>query len=119
VRVQAAILSVAHSFRVQNYRLPANDTCKGTLSVFGAIAQKYRGIVGTFIGDSCNTGYEKDYVYDQRLRYQSPPHFLDPVKSAWGLKTWAEVRACYTPAGVLRNPSGTPRQCPLPTGDGS
>jgi hypothetical protein len=118
-RLQAAVLSVAHSFRVQNYRLPANDTCKGTLSVFGAIAQKYRGIVGTFSGNDCNTGYEKDYVYDQRLRYQSPPHFLDPVRSAWGLRTWAEVQGCYTTAGVLRDPSGTPRQCPLPTGDGS
>ena len=29
------------------------------------------------------TGYIKDYNYDDRLRYQEPPHFLDPVQSAW------------------------------------
>jgi hypothetical protein len=99
--VHAAILSVNHSFRVQNYRL---GSPKGDLSIFGAIAQRYRGIVGTFSGNNVVTGYEKDYVYDQRLKYQSPPHFLDPVKSAWGIATWAEVKPCYPDTtGAVRN----------------
>ena len=51
----------------------------GTLTVNGAIAQKFRGAVGTTGG----TGYIKDYNYDDRLRYQEPPHFFDPVQSAW------------------------------------
>ena len=42
--VQAAILAVNHSFRVQNYNLGAP---LGTLNVLGAIAQRYRGAVGT------------------------------------------------------------------------
>jgi hypothetical protein len=51
----------------------------GTLEVNGAIAQKFRGAVGT----SGGTGYFKNYVYDDRLRYEAPPHFLNPVQSAW------------------------------------
>ena len=55
-----------------------------TLTVNGAISQKFRGAVGTFGGDG--TGYIKDYNYDDRLRYISPPHFLDPVESAWHIQ---------------------------------
>jgi Flp pilus assembly protein TadG len=89
--IQAAILSVQHSFRVQNYSQP-NDCSDplGVLSITGAIAQQYRGIVGTFSGNSSCSGYDKNYVYDQRLKYLEPPHFIDPVASAWGVVTWAE-----------------------------
>jgi hypothetical protein len=50
--------------------------------VNGAISQKFRGAVGTTGG----TGYLKDYNYDDRLRYQEPPNFLDPVQSAWHIQ---------------------------------
>lgn len=83
--IQAAILSVQHSFRVQWYQY-GDDAVTGTLNVTGAIAQKYRGIVG-LIG---NTGYAKNYVYDQRLKYDSPPKFLNPVAAAYQVVTWAE-----------------------------
>jgi hypothetical protein len=92
VQIQAANLSVQHSIRVQNYRF---GTPLGLLSIRGAIAQRYRGIVGTFSGPNPNSGYEKDYLYDPRLRYQSPPHFLDPVSSAWQVVTWAEGIPAY------------------------
>ena len=49
-RISAAILSVAHSFRVQNYAYGV-DNPLGRHHVNGAIAQKYRGIVG-LIGTS-------------------------------------------------------------------
>jgi hypothetical protein len=79
VRIEAAILSVKHSFTVDNW-----DCGKlGTLKIVGAIAQKYRGVVQTFSGSSVVTGYVKDYWFDDRLRYRSPPYFLDPVDSAW------------------------------------
>ena len=29
------------------------------------------------------SGYLKDYNYDDRLRYRSPPYFLNPVDAAW------------------------------------
>jgi hypothetical protein len=85
--VNAAILSLQHSFRVQQYNSGDKDQL-GDLHVVGAIAQKYRGAVGTIN----STGYLKDYVYDNRLQYLSPPKFLDPVKVSWGVATWAEVK---------------------------
>jgi hypothetical protein len=90
--INAAILAVNHSFIVQNY---AEGTPKGRLTVFGAIAQRFRGPVGTFSGNSTVSGYEKDYVYDDRLQFQSPPYFLDPVRSSWKVATWAEIPPCY------------------------
>ncbi len=78
VRIDAAILAIDHSFIVDHYDCGAK---LGTLQVNGAIAQKYRGAVGT-VGSSGH-GYLKDYNYDDRLRYQEPPHFFDPVQSAW------------------------------------
>jgi hypothetical protein len=31
-------------------------------------------------------GYAKSYNYDDRLRYQEPPYFFDPVQSAWHIQ---------------------------------
>ncbi len=78
LNVDAAILTINHSFIVDNYNCGAQ---LGTLTVHGAIAQKFRGPVGTY--GSSNTGYIKNYVYDDRLRYVEPPNFIDPVQSAW------------------------------------
>jgi hypothetical protein len=80
VTIEAAILTLDHSFIVDNY--PCGDEL-GTLTVTGAIAQKFRGPVGTFSGSNRTHGYEKNYNYDDRLRYRNPPYFLDPVAAAW------------------------------------
>jgi hypothetical protein len=88
--IQAAILSLQHSFIVQNYQYGAP---LGSLSINGAIAQQYRGPVGTFSGGSIVTGYAKAYLYDTRLKYLSPPHFLNPVQAAWQVGTWGEIPA--------------------------
>ena len=76
VRIDAAILSLAHSFTVDNYDCGSQLQ---SLLVNGAIAQKYRGAVGT----SGGTGFVKDYNYDDRLRYRSPPFFLEPIAASW------------------------------------
>jgi type II secretory pathway pseudopilin PulG len=76
-RIDAAMLSLAHSFMVDNYMCGDGE---GNLTVNGAIAQYYRGVVGTGNGD---TGYIKDYNYDDRLKVREPPNFLDPVKTSW------------------------------------
>jgi len=92
--VQAAILAVNHSFRVQNYNLGGP---LGTLNILGAIAQRYRGAVGTGSGGSITTGFAKSYVYDQRLKYQSPPKFLAPIAASWAIAVWKEIPV---PAGM-------------------
>lgn len=76
LRIDAALLAIDHSFIVDHY---ACGGSLGELEVNGAIAQKFRGAVGTTSG----TGYLKDYNYDDRLRYLEPPHFFDPVEAAW------------------------------------
>jgi Tfp pilus assembly protein PilX len=76
LNIDAALLSIDHSFIVDHYDCGSS---LGTLTVNGAISQKFRGAVGTTGG----TGYIKDYNYDDRLRFQEPPHFFDPVQSAW------------------------------------
>jgi type II secretory pathway pseudopilin PulG len=76
VTIEAAIMSVQHSFIVDNWNEGAR---LGTLTVFGAIAQKFRGPVGT----STPTGYTKNYNYDDRMHYRNPPSFLDALSAAW------------------------------------
>ena len=88
-QVNAAILTLQHSFGVQQYRI---GSPLGTINLFGTIAQRYRGPVGT---GSISTGYYKHYVYDTRMRSAPPPYFLDPVCSAWGVKTYGELAPRY------------------------
>jgi len=75
VTIDAALLAINHSFIVDHYDCGSSQ---GTLTVRGAIAQKFRGAVGTTGGD---TGYLKSYNYDDRLRFLSPPSFIKPEQS--------------------------------------
>lgn len=84
-QIDAAILSVSASFIVDNYDCGSQGEL-GHLNVFGAIAQVYRGPVG-IIG---RYGYLKHYVYDDRLREQEPPHFLNPIQAAWRIQRETE-----------------------------
>lgn len=90
ITIEAAILSVTHSFITDNFFCggPIGSTHK--LTVLGAIAQKFRGAVATSAGSALANGYLKAYTYDNRLKYRSPPHFLDPVNAAWRLQTFTE-----------------------------
>lgn len=89
-RIDAAILSLTHSFMVDNYGCASSE---GTLTVNGAIAQYYRGVVGTGNG---TTGYIKDYNYDDRLKVREPPNFLDPVKTSWRIVRQTEQKPAAT-----------------------
>jgi Tfp pilus assembly protein PilX len=86
IRIDAAMLSLQHSFLVDNFQCGQR---LGTLTVNGAIAQKFRGPVGTF-GSGSGTGYTKNYWYDDRLKFRAPPYFLDPVDSRWVVKRYTE-----------------------------
>ena len=85
--IEAAILSLQHSFTVDNYYCGHPI---GTLTVKGVIAQRFRGPVGTGGASGASTGYIKNYQYDDRLAYRSPPNFLDPVQSAWRVSRYTE-----------------------------
>ena len=80
-----------------------NTACSGThpcavagahsINLNGVIAQKFRGPVGTFSSGSgtLQTGYNKHYSYDSRLKYLSPPFFLNPTQSAWIRNSYSEI----------------------------
>jgi type II secretory pathway pseudopilin PulG len=84
--IQAAILTLKHSFMVDGWYC---GVPLGTLTIDGVIAQKYRGPVGRG-GNSPTNGYIKNYIYDPRLQFRAPPHFLDPVESAWRVWRYTE-----------------------------
>jgi Tfp pilus assembly protein PilX len=97
--IDAAILSVAHTFQVQNYRYTGK---RGDLTIKGAIAQKFRGPVGTSSGGVIVNGYNKDYNYDPRLKYTAPPKFLSPVTTTYGVTTWMDTTAAMNADGSYR-----------------
>ncbi|MCB1280394.1 MAG: hypothetical protein KDB18_02600, partial [Salinibacterium sp.] len=98
--IDAAIISVLHTFQVQNFRYTGN---RGTLTVKGAIAQKFRGPVGTGYSDgTIASGYAKDYNYDPRFRYTAPPKFLSPVTTTYGVTTWMDTPAAMNADGSYR-----------------
>jgi hypothetical protein len=84
VEIDAAILSLQHSFINDNHDCGGH---LGTLTVVGGIAQNFRGTVGLVDG----TGYTKDYNYDDRLKYRSPPYFTPPLNAAWSVARENEV----------------------------
>jgi hypothetical protein len=89
--IQAAILSVENTFQVQNYN---TGPSRGSLRVFGSIAQNFRGIV------SQSGGYVKSYSYDHLLESTAPPKFLGPVATTYGVTTSAEVADAFKPDGT-------------------
>jgi hypothetical protein len=93
LEIHAAILALTHSFIVDNWYCGES---LGDLTVEGAIAQRFRGTVGT----TANTGYIKDYRYNDRLRFREPPFFLDPVQASWRISRQNEqVPAVGVPGG--------------------
>jgi len=90
--INGAILSVGHTFQVQNY---SEGGDRGTLTVNGAIAQKFRGTVG-----QGSDGYAKAYSYDARLFTISPPKFLLPTSTTYGVTKYALVSTAFLPSGA-------------------
>lgn len=90
--INGAILSVKHTFQVQNYAIGGD---RGVLTVNGAIAQKFRGTVG-----QGTNGYDKSYNYDARLFAISPPKFLLPTSTTYGVTKYALVQTAFSADGA-------------------
>lgn len=100
--IDAAILSVQHTFQVQNFD---RGSARGTLTVFGSIAQKFRGVVATTViysnGTTTTSGYfTKNYQYDSRLASVVPPYFLAPASVVFTLSRVAQVPVAFTSTGA-------------------
>lgn len=98
--VDAAILSVAHTFMVQN---PGWGSVRGTLTVLGSIAQRYRGQIGAGTAQGVlAAGYAKSYTYDPRFAQTTPPRYLEPVKITYGVVRYATTSAAFNADGSAR-----------------
>lgn len=97
IEIDAAIASNLGTFNVQNAGFGAD---LGTLTIFGSIAQQFRGAVRTsYNSGSWVTGYAKGYGYDTRLKTAAPPKFLQPVSTTYGVTTETESATAYTADG--------------------
>jgi len=93
--IDAAILAIQHSFIVDNFNCGAT---LGHLTVNGALAQNFRGAVGTSSNGTISTGYLKSYTYDNRLAYLLPPYLFDISQANWHL---ARETQCTPNGGAL------------------
>jgi hypothetical protein len=87
--VLAAMVSLQHQIGIMNFDKGAP---LGKLNVHGNLTMRYRGPVGTAGGDH---GYLKNYAYDSRLKYDAPPHFLNPQTSSFVSTRSAEMSPAY------------------------
>lgn len=89
IEINAAVFALNHSFTFEDY---ARSPAKGTITIRGSIIQRFRGPVGTFYSGSGSkaSGYSKDYWYDERMLYNQPPHFIEPLNSGFERVFWEE-----------------------------
>jgi hypothetical protein len=103
--IDAAILTLQHSFFVDNYTCGSNGGSNpyGSLTIHGALAQYYRGAVGT----SGPSGYLKNYNYDDRLGLLLPPYLFDLQSTAWVVfrETSCAAHGSQTGSGSCNNPN--------------
>ena len=83
VVIDAAILAVSGSFGVENWDTTPNSDA-GNAYLNGADLSYYRGPFG-YTGQ---TGYYKEFSYDQRLAYLPPPNILPAGVVLWQENTY-------------------------------
>jgi hypothetical protein len=83
VTIDASLFSQIGSFGAENYDGRANG---GTLTVVGGIQQKTRAAVGTS-GTSGQTGFKKDYDWDNNLQSMQPKGY---PKTPFVVQSWVD-----------------------------
>ncbi len=101
--IDAAILALNHSFAVNNEGIISGNSSfgvgttelpsTGSLIVYGAIDQDWRGIVDVNSGAS---GYIKFYQWDSLIQAVTPPYYLNPGTPSWALVSSASAVATNT-----------------------
>ncbi len=94
--VAAAVIAYNHAYQLENYWYGAN--LDGSMSFTGSLSERYRGrMAGTgysgYTGSTpvSSSGYSKNYNYDERFRYLTPPSFLPPNIFSWTQSQWADT----------------------------
>ena len=89
--IHAAIFALDWAFEYERF---ADPPVMGTITLVGSLTQRNRGAVGTFSSATGArlSGYLKDYNFDPRMAYDSPPHFLEPANAGWEITAWRLVK---------------------------
>lgn len=85
INIHASIYCETGSFGAEAYN---TRPISGTISLLGGIVQYTRGPVGTFSGTKMKSGFEKSYMYDERLLLTYPPAF--PGTGSFEIVSWYE-----------------------------
>ena len=92
ITINAALFALNGSFSFEDYDEGGE---KGNINFTGSMVQKNRGPIGQFgyfwFGGGYNSGYKKNYKYDPRMAYETPPHFLEPENAGWEIMSWQEL----------------------------
>ncbi len=83
LNIHASIMALDESFGLENFN---SGSPKGDLNLIGGIIQMKRGPMGTFSGGSIQSGFSKQYEYDERLMQMNPPSF--PRESFFSIVHW-------------------------------
>lgn len=84
LEINGSMMALGDSFIVERWYDSGYN--KDTLMVLGGIIQNERGPVGTFSGDTKTSGYNKNYIYDERLSSRRLPFF--PRTTIYVVKSW-------------------------------
>jgi hypothetical protein len=80
--------------------LPSDE--RGDIFLWGAVTQRRRGYVHR--SNHGGTGYGKEYHFDDRLRYMTPPYFIKATDSSgnafFQVISWGDQRQIATPLPV-------------------
>ncbi len=90
--VDALLIALQGSFGIQYYDQGATE---GTFNLYGADVAYYRGPFGV----SGSHGYTKQFNYDERLSYLSPPHAVEATSTNWYPFGWVSCGG-YDLAGL-------------------
>ena len=85
VTIDAAIFALKGSFTYQN---EDSTGLPGYIYLNGSIIQNLRGAVSQVSSGNVTSGFKKDYKYDSRYRYLSPPGF--PLSRQFVIYSWRE-----------------------------
>jgi hypothetical protein len=109
VELEAAIMAINHSFLYEATWPPDlsssycsdNPSLYPILNITGAIIQNDRGAVAGDYNVELGCGYVKNYWYDSRMQAETPPYFLAPGNSGWGILSWGSI----PPANITLTPA--------------
>ena len=85
IDIQASIFSEKWGFGAYDH---AGRPIGGDINLLGGIQQNYRQPVGTFGSGGIKSGYTKQYRFDSRLEFISPPFY--PGTGGFKLVSWFE-----------------------------